>query len=98
MGLDPASAPSADGAISRAHGRGNLLIALFGMLMGPQNDLDTYRQRLRCAVSSDKVLKALGFFSSQFYWISGFGTSHWLSPPHSQFIFSDETVKLEKDL
>src|SRR2546430_9053296 len=34
MGFDPASAPSAHGAISGAHDRGDLLIALLGMLMG----------------------------------------------------------------
>ena len=50
MGLDPASAPRTNGALGGAHNRGNLLIALLGMLMGTQNDPSTHRKRLRCCV------------------------------------------------
>jgi hypothetical protein len=98
MALDPASTPSADGAISRTHGRGNLLIALLGMLMSCENDPGTYRQRLRRGVRSDQVLKALGFFSGQLDWISGFGTSHVLSPPTPSLSSPVDAVKLGKHL
>ena len=98
MGRHPASAPGADRTISRAHGRGNLLIALLGMGVGRQNDAGTYRQRLWCPVSLDQVLKALGFFSRQLNRISGFGTSHGLSPPTPSLSSLADVVKPGKDL
>src|SRR5918912_944573 len=81
MGFDPAATPRAHRAIRGAQRRGNLLIALLGVGMGCQNDPGTHGLRLRCTVRTDKLLKLLGFFSCQFNWISGFGTSHMLSPP-----------------
>src|SRR5207244_2029953 len=62
-GRHPASAPGAHGAISGAHDRGNLLIALLGMVMGRQNDPGSHRQGLGRRVRSDEVLKVFGFFS-----------------------------------
>jgi hypothetical protein len=53
-----------------------LLIALLGMGMRSQNDPGTHGQRLRRRVGSDEMLKVLGFFSGQFDWIGGFGTTH----------------------
>ena len=81
MRLDPAAAPSADRAVSRAHNRGNLLIALIGVFMSGENDLRAHGLCLRRRVGADEVLKMLGFFSSQFDWIGWFGTSQGLSPP-----------------
>jgi hypothetical protein len=98
MGFDPASTPSADGAISGAHDRGNLLIALLGMLMGRQNDPGTHGKRLWCGVRSDEVLKALGFFNSQCNGISRFGSSHMLSPPTPSLSSLVDFVKLGKHL
>src|SRR5436309_1487438 len=98
MRLDPAATPGAHRAIGSAYRRGNLLIALLGMGVGGQNDPGTHRQCLRCAVSSDEVLKALGFFSSQCNWISGFGTSHMLSPPTPSLSSLVGFVKLGRHL
>jgi hypothetical protein len=98
MRLDPASAPSAHRAVSRTHGGCNLLIALQGMLVGSQNDAGTYGQRLRRRVGSDEVLKVPGFFSGQFNRISGFGTSHGLSPPLPSLSSRVDPVKLGKNL
>src|SRR5437667_11293406 len=98
MGFDPASAPSAHSAISGAHHRCDLLIALLGMLMGSQNDPGTHGQRLRRRVRTDEVLKALDFFSGQFNWISGFGTSHVFSPPSPSLSSLVDFVKLGKHL
>jgi hypothetical protein len=63
MRFDPAATPSAHGAIRGAYCRGDLLIALLRMGVGGQNNPGTHRQCLRCAVSSDELLKALGIFS-----------------------------------
>src|SRR5438105_9902832 len=98
MRLDPAATPRAHRAIRRAYRRGNLLIALLRMGVGAQNDPGTHRQRLRGAVSSDEVLKVPGFFSGQFNWISGFGTSHMLSPPTPSLSSGADAVKLGKYL
>src|SRR5947209_20524275 len=98
MRLDPASAPGAHRAVSRPHGGGNLLIALLGMLVGIQNDAGPHGQRLRRRVSSDEVLKVPGFFSGQFNGISGFGTSHGLSPPLPSLSSRVDLVKLGKHL
>jgi hypothetical protein len=49
-------------------------------------------------VRTDKLLKLLGFFSCQFNWISGFGTSHMLSPPTPSLSSLADAVKLGKDL
>src|SRR5690242_21594449 len=81
MGRHPAAAPFADGAIRGADGSGNLLVVLLRMFMGSQNDPGTHRRGLRCGMGTDELLKLLGFFSRQFNWMSGFGTTHWLSPP-----------------
>jgi len=62
MGRHPASAPFAHGAIRRANGSSNLLVVLLRMFMGSQNDPRTHRQRLRRRVSTDELLKLLGFF------------------------------------
>src|SRR5437764_8684389 len=80
-GFDPTCAPFAHGTIRRANGSSNLLVVLLRMGLRPQNDPRTYRQRLRRRVSTNKLLKMLSFFSRQFNWISGFGTTHKLSPP-----------------
>ena len=56
-------------------------MVVFRMGIGRQEDPGTHGQRLWCGVSTDQVLKVLGFFSGQFNWISGFGTSHLVSPP-----------------
>lgn len=96
MGLDLASAPSTDGAVSDAYGRGNLLIALLGMGIRRQNNPSTYGQRLRRRVRSDELLKVFSFFSVQFDWIGGFGTSHVLSPPTPNLSSLVDPVKLEK--
>jgi hypothetical protein len=98
MSFDPAPAPGTDRAISRAHSRGDLLLALLGMGIRSQNDPSTHRQRLRRGVSSDEVLKALGFFSRQLNGISRFGTSHVLSPPPLSLSSLIDFVKLGKHL
>ena len=98
MRLDPAATPRAHRAVSGAHDRGNLLIALLGMLMGGENDPGTHGQRLRRRVSSDELLKVLNFFSGQCNWISGFGTSHGLSPPTPSLSSLIDLVKLGKYL
>jgi hypothetical protein len=98
MRLDPAATPRAHRAVRRAHDRGNLLIALLGMLMGCENDPSTHGKRLRRHVSSDELLKALGFFSGQCNWIRRFGTSHELSPPNPSLSFLVDPVKLGKNL
>ena len=81
MGCRPTSTPFADAAIRGANDRGNLLVVLLRMFMGSQDNPGTYGQRLRCSMCSDELLKLLGFFSGQFNWMSGFGTTHVLSPP-----------------
>ena len=98
MCLDPASAPGADRAVSGAHDRGNLLIALLGMGVRCQNDPGAHGQRLRGRVRSDELLKALGLFSGQYNWIRGFGTSHVLSPPTPSLSSLDDFVKLGRHL
>lgn len=98
MRLDPAPAPRADRAVSGTHDRGNLLIALLGMDMGRQNDPGTHGQCLLRRVGTDKVLKVLDFFSGQCNWISGFGTSHVLSPPTPSLSSLFDLVKLGKYL
>ena len=98
MGLDPAAAPGTNGAVSGANCQGNLLIALLGMGMGCQNNPSTYGQRLRRRVGSDELLKVFSFFSGQLNWISGFGTSHVLSPPTPSLSSLVDFVKLGKHL
>src|SRR5438128_9130392 len=98
MSLDPATAPGAHGAIRGAHARGNLLIALLGMGIGAQNDPGAYCQRLWRGVRSDEVLKALGFFSGQLNWRSGFGNTHVSSPPTPSLSSLIDFAKLGKHL
>jgi hypothetical protein len=81
MALDPTAAPRAHRAIRGTDGRSNLLIALLRMGMSPQNDPGTHGLGLWRAVRTDELLKLLDFFSGQGNGISGFGTTHWLSPP-----------------
>ena len=61
MGLDPSPTPLAHGAIGGANGRSDLLVALFGMRVGRENDPSTHHQRLGRAVRSNELFKLLGF-------------------------------------
>ena len=98
MGLDPASTPGAHRTITGANGRGNLLIALLRMGIRSQNDSSTHGEGLRRRVCSNEVLKVFGFFSGQFDWISGFGTTHVFSPPAPSLSSLVDAVKLGKHL
>src|SRR5713226_9647559 len=56
------------------------MVVVLRMGIGPQNDPGTHGERLGGGVSTDQMLKLFGFFSGQFNGISGFGTSHMVSP------------------
>jgi hypothetical protein len=64
MRLDPPSAPSTHGAIRGAHRSGNLLIALFRVGRGRQNNPRSHCQRLWGAMSSHELLKLPDFFGA----------------------------------
>src|SRR5581483_3148346 len=98
MGFDPTSAPCTHCAVGGAHSFGNLLLALFRMGMGRQNDLRSHCQRLWSAMRSYKSLKLLDFFDSESDWISGFGTSHRFVPPKPSLSSRTNTVKPGKNL
>src|SRR5258708_23165570 len=98
MRFDPASAPGTNRAICGANRQGNLLIALLGMGMGGQNNSSPHGERLWRRVGSDELLKVLSVFSGQCNWISGFGTSHGLSPPTPSLSSLIHLVKLGKYL
>lgn len=63
MRLDPATAPGAHGSIGGTDGQGYLLGVLFRMFMGSQNDPGTHGERLWSIVSTNEMLKLLGFLS-----------------------------------
>lgn len=64
--------------------------------MGSQNDPGTHGQRLRRGVRSDELLKVLGFFSGQYNWMSGFGTTHGFHLPLSVYLLSLLLSKAEQ--
>jgi hypothetical protein len=98
MSADPSPAPFAYRTIRGACERGNLLVAQFGMFPSTHNDPSPHCQRLRCGMSSDEMMKVFGFIGRQFYAMSGFGTTHLVSPPTSSLSSLVGTVKLGKIL
>src|SRR6266849_3371970 len=96
MGRHPASTPLAHRTIRGANDRGDLLVVLLRIFMNPQNNPGTHRQRLRCVLCSDELLKRLDFFSGQFNWMSGLGTTHWFHLPLSVYLLSFLLSKVER--
>jgi len=76
MRFDPASAPGPHRPIGGSDAQRNLLIALLRMFARRENDARPHRQRLRCMVGADEMLKEGGFFSRQRNGVTGFRATH----------------------
>ena len=88
MGRHPASTPLAHRAIGGTTGRSDLLVTLFRMLIGSQNDPRSHAERLGGAGSTNELFKLLGFRIRQVNGITGIGTAHFLHLPLPVYPFS----------